>query len=135
MKTNLLKRIVFTMLLFSMLNCSVEPLDQTEQISINPEFTNQTDCSGLLPKARIINNGTVSVNFEVFNEELELLNHQYDLSSGSTSSWLDFETGESLFVITFINLKGEKVQLEADLCDSLEFEINSNNELTFPDFE
>ena len=135
MKTNLLKRIVFTMLLLSMLNCSVEPLGQTEQISINSETNNEVDCGGLLPQARIINNGTVSVNFEVFNEALELQNHHYGLSSGGTSSWLDFETGESLFVITFINLKGEKVQFEAELCDSLEFEINSNNELTFPDVE
>lgn len=135
MKTNLLKRIVFTVLLFSMLNCSVEPLEQTEQITINSEFTNQTDCGGLLPKARIINNGTVSVNFEVFNEELELLNHQYGLSSGNTSSWLDFETGETLFVITFFDMRGEKVQMEAELCNSLEFEINSSNELIIPDFE
>jgi hypothetical protein len=135
MKTNLLKRIVFTMLLFSMLNCSVESLDQTDQISILSEVNNQTDCEGNLPQARIINNGTVTINFEVLNENLDLLNHQYDISANNVSAWLDFETGETLFVITLINVRGEKVKTEMDFCSSVEFEINSNNELIVNDFE
>ncbi len=134
MKTNLLKCAACAVLILSVFNCSVEPIQQIEQFTVNTESIDETTCVGSQPIARIVNSGTVTVNFEIYNSNLELLNSETNVASEDTSSWLSFEEGNNtLFVVTFIDMKGEKIQQETELCTSIEFFVNSDNELSVND--
>lgn len=132
MKTNLLKRIVFTMLLLSMLNCSVEPLEQSD-VSLNsiestPEIDEVTTCDGSDSQVRVVNNGTVTFDLEVYDTDGNFLNSILGVHPTHTSDWVTFGEAETLFSITNSVTSDEKVIFFMENCTQLTIEIGSDNQ-------
>ncbi|MEZ4855852.1 MAG: hypothetical protein R2812_05205 [Gelidibacter sp.] len=135
MKTNLLSRIACAMLLFSAFNCSVEPVEQIQSISnsinavvsINDE-TNPP-CTGLDPKVRITNNGTLIIDLEIYNDEGAFINSEIGIAPGSVSDWMTFTEGTTLFVVRSTNVYGEKAQYIMSNCTALNMELGADNHL------
>ena len=132
MKTNLLKRIVFTMLLFSMLNCSVEPLEQSvvslNSIEVIPTIDEASSCDGSDPQVRVINNGTVTFDLEVYDTDGNFLNSILDVHPTHTSDWVTFGEAETLFSITNSATSDVKVVFLMENCTQLSIEIGSDNQ-------
>ena len=131
MKTNLLKRIVFTMLLFSMLNCSIEPVEQPN-VSLNsnesfPSIDETSSCGGSEPRARIVNNGTVAFDLEIFDTSGNFLNSIMDVLPTHTSDWVTFGEAETLFSISNSVTTDEKVIFFMENCTQLSIEIDADN--------
>lgn len=132
MKTNLLKRIVFTMLLLSMLNCSVEPLEQSD-VSLNsietiPAIEETSTCDGSDPQVRVINNGTVPFDLEVYDTDGNFLNSIMGVHPTHTSDWVSFGEAETLFSITNSAAQDTKVVFLMENCTQLTIEIGSDNQ-------
>lgn len=135
MKTNLLSRIACAMLLFSAFNCSIEPVEQIQSISnSNSEVLSVNDepnppCTGLDPKVRITNNGTLIIDLEIYNDEGSFINSEIGITPGSVSDWMTFTEGTTLFVVRSTNEYGEKVQYTMNNCTALDMELGTDNHL------
>lgn len=132
MKTNLLKRIVFTMLLFSMLSCSVEPLEQSD-VSLNsietiPSIEETATCDGSDPRVRVINNGTVTFDLEIYDMDDNFLNSILGVQPTHTSDWVTFGEAETLFSITNSATPDLKVVFLMENCTQFTIEIGSDNQ-------
>ncbi len=135
MKTNLLKAIALAIVMTPLYNCSVEPTDQLEQqlavvpLSSVEQSQEVSACSGENPRARLINNGTLTFNFRIYSTTGSLLGSEANLEPGEISDWKTFPNGQSLFSITAVDFNGEKVSHLMDFCTEVSLEIDSNNQL------
>ena len=131
---NLLKTIALAICISTCFSCSVEPIDSSNsELNISEEFqeTAETNaCTGEDPEVRITNNGTVAINLHVLNDDNAIIASVTNLLPGEVSSWLSFETGETLFSVSNDHVQDIKVIYEMNTCMIFDMEINGDNELT-----
>ncbi len=138
MKPNLTnKAIAFAIVFTTFFNCSIESIDnsQSESLIVQEEIqtvTESTTCSGSNPTARITNNGTVIVDFEILTIDGTLLDSEYSLAPGESSSWKTFDQGDIIFSITNEdpNINDLKVAYNMSACMEFDMEIGPDNLLT-----
>ena len=130
-----LLNIACAILLLTVLNCTTESVDNTQELSeiTQSQETNAvasvTTCNGQNPKAKITNNGTVDVNLEIYNESGVLVGHEYGIEPGHHSDWMSFVVGETSFVVS--NTNADKViVLDMDTCMVYNMVVGTNNQLT-----
>ncbi|MCA0132621.1 hypothetical protein [Winogradskyella alexanderae] len=128
---NLLKFIPFFGIALVFKACITEPLDSAVT---NQEFnssTFDTNCTGDLPKTRLINNGTIAFDLQVINAdgiaEITILS----IDPGITTTWNEFEVGEVVFSVSNDTpmINDEKVVLDMDTCMGYEIVIGPDNSI------
>lgn len=130
----LFRNIACAILLLSLFNCSTESVDFTQDENLlgtteNTEVPSiDTTCHSQDPKARVTNNGTLDVSFQIYNESGVLVGHEHDVEPGETSNWKTFASGEITFVVS--NSNSDKViVLDMDTCMAYDMVIGTNNQL------
>ena len=126
---NLFKFIPFLGLALALKACIVEPADADllEATQQNAQF--DTNCTGDLPKTRLINNGTIPFDLQVINEsgiaEITITN----IGPGITTTWNEFGVGEVLFSVSNNTpmVSEEKVVIDMDTCMGYEIVIGADN--------
>lgn len=132
---NLLKTIALVIVLTTCYNCTTESVDNIQEELIANSDVSVLDapnvaCSGTIPQARLTNNGTVPFNLEIYSMEGTLLNHEYNITPGNTTSWKPFIEGETLFSVTNDTFEDEKVIYTMGTCMEFDMEIGIDNKLT-----
>lgn len=117
---------------FLFFNCSTEAIDsetqnlvQTE--SISSDFP-ETNCANQEPIARLLNNGSLHFDLEIFDEEGQLLYSVYNIHPGTSTDWVDLPVGQITFNVSNSN-SSKPVVLDMGNCMAYEMEIGSNNQL------
>ncbi len=133
MKTNLLKAFALALLVPTLTNCSVEPMEQLNQennsiIEIASQFDSDTPCIGLNPKARILNNSDHDVDFEIHDSTGNLIDAVYGLNPGELSDWKTFPVGITSFTVSTIQ-SFKIVTIDMGNCMAYDVTINENNQL------
>lgn len=115
-------------------SCSVEPLEQSiiDQANLE-ENLNQgvTMCVDSDPEARIVNNGTVAIDLDIFDENGNLLGFVHNLLPSETSVWIAFPEGNNiLFAVSNDFVEDEKVIYDMGTCTIFDMEFTSANQLS-----
>ena len=133
----LLKNIACAIVILTVFNCTTEPVDNTQELSITTQSQNNNfdvpsvnDCNGESPIVRIVNNGTINVNFEIYDVNGELVDHEHDIETNYTSDWTILPVGEITFAVSNINAD-KIVVLDVDTCMSFELLVDHDNQLTY----
>ena len=136
MKTNLLKNAVaLAIVMTTCFNCSVEEIDNSEVNLITEQTTNIVEqqeavtCNGSNPKSRITNNGTIPLDLEIFDASGNLIDGAYGVQPSSTSSWLSFPEGTTIFNVTINNIQDQKVGFNMETCTELDMIVDVNHVL------
>ena len=132
----LLRNIACAIMLLFLFNCATEPVDNIQDdLSISATQPQDgleapsTTCSAQDPKARLTNNGTLDVSFQIYSEDGTMMGDEHDVEPGETSDWESFEPGETVFVVS--NGTSEKIiVIDMGTCMAYDMEIGSNNQLT-----
>ena len=133
MKTYLNKAIAIAILLTSFYNCSVEPTDNFQNQTISIEALEDLDsntCSGISPKARMTNNGTIPFDFEIYDSSGSLIIGFYNVLPSTQTDWYSFDEDNTIFVVENDSVEDQKVSHQMDNCTEINLEIDSNNLLT-----
>ncbi len=133
----LLKNIACAIMLLSLFNCTTEPVEQSPELSIttqsqdiNLDTPSVNDCNDASPKVRIINNGSINVNFEIYDVDGAMVDQEHDIETNYTSDWTDLPIGEITFAVSNINAD-KIVVLDADTCMIFELLVDTDNQLTY----
>lgn len=127
---NLLKSTLLVCLALTLFTCTSDPSGNDISTDLTPSQLNDP-CVGQDPITRVINNGTVNVDFKVIDSDGVVLVDIPSIPASTTTSWASFEEGEVLFSIDSNQtlVSDDKVLLNMDSCMAYEIEINSNNEI------
>ena len=134
----LLRNIACAILLLSLYNCTTEPVENSDQFlnvtesqDIELETSNVNTCSGESPKAKLSNNGTADVKFEIYDNNGTLLAEDHNVEIGTSSDWMTMIEGEITFVVVS-NISGDKiVVVDVENCMEFELEVHSDNHVTY----
>ncbi|NRD20255.1 hypothetical protein HNV08_09360 [Winogradskyella eckloniae] len=125
---NLLKlSVIFSLFLLSS-SCtetSDELVVESESTTLNPP------CIDADPKTRVVNNGTVDFNLEVFLSDGTTVVSILNIPPNSTTSWATFSEAEVMFSLkgSNLNVSDDKVLIQMDNCMAYEIEVDINNEI------
>lgn len=127
---NLLKRTFVMCFVLTLLTCTSDSAENELSLDLNPSQLNEP-CVGQLPITRVINNGTVSIDFKVIDSYGVVLVDIPSIPASTTTSWASFDEGVVLFSIDTNQtlVSDDKVELNMESCMAYEIEINSNNEV------
>lgn len=132
----LLKNFACAIMLLSLFNCTTEPVEQSPELSItnqsesiNLDAPSVNDCNDANSQVRIINNGTINVNFEIYDGTGCLVGQEHNIGTGYTSDWTILPVGEITFAVSNINAD-KIVVLDVDTCMNYELLIDTDNNLT-----
>lgn len=127
---NLLKRTFVMCFVLTLLTCTSDSAENELSLDLNPSQLNEP-CVGQLPITRVINNGTVSIDFKVIDSDGVVLVDIPSIPASTTTSWASFDEGVVLFSIDTNQtlVSDDKVELNMESCMAYEIEINSNNEV------
>lgn len=127
---NLLKRTFVMCFVLTLLTCTSDSAENELSLDLNPSQLNEP-CVGQLPITRVINNGTVSIDFKVIDIDGVVLVDIPSIPASTTTSWASFDEGVVLFSIDTNQtlVSDDKVELNMESCMAYEIEINSNNEV------
>lgn len=134
MKTNLLKAFALALVMMTCYNCSVEPIDNSQNVSEVQEIAisqqaSAMNCNGANPKARIANNGTLPLNFQIFDISGSLIHEVQGIVPGAVTEWSSFAAGNVIFNITIDSHSDQKVVFNMETCTELILETDANNQL------
>jgi len=138
----LLKYFALTVLVFTFFNCAVEPMeflegstnsiveeiensalgDRANTVATDSSFNNQD------PKARIVNNGTVNVDLEIYDADGNIVGRKYGVGPGEHSDWMEFSCGETTFLVS-TGSSDKLVVLDMGTCMIYDMEVGSNNQM------
>ena len=133
MKTYLNKASAFAILLTSFYNCTIESIDNLQDQSIdiiNIEDSQANTCTGISPKARMTNNGTIPFDFEIYDSSGSLIIGFYNVLPSTQTDWYSFDEDNTIFVVENDSVEDQKVSHQMDNCTEINLEIDSNNLLT-----
>lgn len=127
---NLLKRTFVMCFVLTLLTCTSDSAENELSLDLNPSQLNEP-CVGQLPITRVINNGTVSIDFKVIDSDGVVLVDIPSIRASTATSWASFDEGVVLFSIDTNQtlVSDDKVELNMESCMAYEIEINSNNEV------
>ncbi|MDY2588221.1 hypothetical protein [Winogradskyella aquimaris] len=127
---NLLKRTFVMCFVLTLLTCTSDSAENELSLDLNPSQLNEP-CVGQLPITRVINNGTVSIDFKVIDSDGVVLVDIPSIPANTTTSWASFDEGVVLFSIDTNQtlVSDDKVELNMESCMAYEIEINTNNEV------
>ncbi|WP_299367019.1 hypothetical protein [Winogradskyella sp.] len=128
---NLLKQAHIACLMLMLSGCTS---DSTLNDDSSPEVTDSPlnePCFDQDPITRVINNGTVTFDFKVIDDQGNVLVDIPNIPASTTTSWANFEQGEVLFSLNSNQtmVSDDKVVLQMDTCMAYEIEIDANNEI------
>lgn len=125
---------ICAMALFTLTNCAIEPVNQdviletsTSQQELD-DLNAAVNCIGENPEVKLINNGTTTVNLEVYDVNGNLLFYKYNVD-GETS-FAQIAPGEITFAVSNINAD-KLVVLNVSLCQEYILLVDANNQLTY----
>jgi hypothetical protein len=129
---NLLKFIPFIVFAIVLKACTAENSvllnNETDQFSqSNPPCVDDD------PITRVVNNGTITFQLQVMNEDgVEVVNF-VSVPPNTTTSWASFDSGLHIFYLKDVsdssNSSMDKAQLQMDNCMALEIEIDANDQV------
>ncbi|MCB0400376.1 MAG: hypothetical protein KDD26_12340 [Winogradskyella sp.] len=127
---NLLKRTLLVCLVLTLFTCTSDLSGNDISADLTPSQLNDP-CVDQDPITRVINNGTVTIDFKVVDSDGVVLVDIPNIPANTTTSWASFEEGDVLFSIDSnqTSVSDEKVQLTMGSCMAYEIEIDSNNEI------
>ncbi|WP_138433473.1 hypothetical protein [Winogradskyella algicola] len=127
---NLLKSTLLVCLALTLFTCTSDPSGNNISDDLTPSQFNDP-CVDQDPITRVINNGTVTVDFKVIDSDGEVLVDIPNIPANTTTSWASFGEGEVLFSIDSNQtlVSDDKVLLNMNSCMAYEIEINSSNEI------
>lgn len=127
---NLLKRTLLVCLVLTLFTCTSDPSGNDISADLTPSQLNDP-CVDQDPITRVVNNGTVTIDFKVVDNDGVVLVDIPNIPANTTTSWASFEEGDVLFSIDSnqTSVSDEKVQLTMQSCMAYEIEIDSNNEI------
>lgn len=127
---NLLKHTFLMCITFAFLTCTSDLVENDQSQDLTPSQLNEP-CVDEDPITRVINNGTVSVDFKVIDNNGVVLVDIPNIPANTTTSWASFGEGEVLFSIDSNQtlVSDDKVVLTMQSCMAYEIEIDSNNEI------
>lgn len=127
---NLLKFAYYASVLLVSISCTTESVDSVQLNELNQQELNDP-CVDQDPISRVVNNGTVSFDFKVIDDQGVVLAEISNIPASTTTSWVSFPQGEILFSLdsdqTLVN--DDKVVLQMGTCMAYEIEIDSNNQI------
>lgn len=127
---NLLKFAYCACILLVSISCTTESVDSVQFNELNQQELNDP-CVDQDPISRVVNNGTVSFDFKVIDDQGVVLVEILNIPASTTTSWVSFPQGEILFSLdsdqTLVN--DDKVVLQMGTCMAYEIEIDSNNQI------
>lgn len=127
---NLLKFAYCASILLVSISCTTESVDSVQFNELNQQELNDP-CVDQDPISRVVNNGTVSFDFKVIDDQGVVLVEIPNIPASTTTSWVSFPQGEILFSLdsdqTLVN--DDKVVLQMGTCMAYEIEIDSNNQI------
>lgn len=136
MKTNLLKAIALAIVMTTCFNCSVEPMDNSQNLLLETQNSNGIEqtatamtCTGSNPKTRITNNGTFPSDYEIYDSNGVFIDGVYDVLPGTVSAWIFFPEGAIIFNVKIDTTSDQKVIHDMETCTELNLIIDSNNQL------
>ncbi|MBT8393757.1 MAG: hypothetical protein HKO81_04835 [Flavobacteriaceae bacterium] len=130
----LLKYSALTFLFFALFNCATEPMEFLEGSTnafveeIENSVAADAQCNNQDPKARIINNGSLEVNLEIFDASGNIIASEYNVEPGDHTDWIDFSCGEISFLVNN-GISDKLVVIEMGTCMMYDMEIGNNNQL------
>ncbi|WP_299100351.1 hypothetical protein [uncultured Winogradskyella sp.] len=97
----------------------------------NQSTTLNPPCNEEDPKTRVVNNGTVAFNLEVFLTDGTTVVSILNIPPNSTTSWATFSEAEVMFSLkgSDQNVSDDKVLIQMDNCMAYEIEVDINNEI------
>ena len=121
-------------MVLTLFNCVTEPMEFTdgpinamvEQIenSVSPDYS----CEDQAPKARLVNNGTIDIDLEIYDVVGNLIAHEYEIEPGDYTDWMELAEGETTFLIS--NPDGDKIIVkDMNSCMVFDMVVGSNNQL------
>lgn len=115
-------------------SCSVEPLEQSiiDQANLEENVNQEiAACVDADPEARIVNNGSVAIDLDIFDENGNLLGFVHNLLPSETSVWISFPEGNNiLFAVSNDVVEDEKVIYDMSTCTIFDMEFTSSNQLS-----
>ncbi len=131
----LLKLSAVSCLILILSSCSTESLDDTYAKTSNSNYETSAIqfCSGQNPQSKLINNGTITFTFKIIDSNDNTM-VVHNISPGTSSSWMSFTEGETLFSIdgNTANVDDSKLLLDMSNCSEVEIVVNSLNEVNNP---
>lgn len=133
---NLLNLLTLSLTIFSIISCSVEPIEVIEneyiiQNSIAETNESSLTCNDANPQARLVNNGTVPFNFVILSVDSGSIIQISNVMPNSTTSWNSFSEGDTYFSIvsSTTGVSDMKVNFSMNNCTELDVIIDSSNHL------
>lgn len=121
-------------MVLTLFNCVTEPMEFTDgpvnamveeiENSVSADYS----CENQAPKARIVNNGTLAVDLEIYDVDGNMVAHEYEIEPGEYTDWVEFSEGETTFLIS--NPDADKVIVkDMNTCMIFDMVVGSNNQL------
>lgn len=135
---NLLKSLMLFAVVFSISSCSVESIDEQIQADA-PQLEAQTasaqTCSGNNPKSKLTNNGTAPLTFTVYSDNMNSVATQSNIQPGTSSGWISFIPGETMFSIksNTTGVSDSKLEFSMDTCTEVDIVIGTDNSVESSD--
>lgn len=131
---DLLKTRYLILVMITLCHCSVEPVEFSSETKLNEQTEDQNNlltCSNLDPTARFTNNGTVSFDLTLFDDNMDIISQELNVLPGTSTNWVSFPVGDVLFSLNS-NTTGvvdAKVLFSMDTCMEFNLTINPDNTL------
>ena len=121
-------------MVLTLFNCVTEPMEFTDgpinamveeiENSVSPDYS----CEDQAPKARLVNNGTIDIDLEIYDVVGNLIAHEYEIEPGDYTDWMEFAEGETTFLIS--NPDADKIIVkDMNSCMVFDMVVGSNNQL------
>ncbi|APY07309.1 hypothetical protein BWZ20_02875 [Winogradskyella sp. J14-2] len=127
---NLLKSTLLACTALLLFTCTADPSENDLSDDLTSNQLNDP-CVAQNPITRVINNGTVAVDFKVIDTDGVVLVDIPNIPANTTTSWASFQEGDVLFSIdsNATLVSDDKIILTMESCMAYEIEINNNNEI------
>ena len=124
----LLKQLATAIVAISFFSCSVEQLDSKPEDSSN--LSRAFTCSTGICGARLVNNGTLSVDLAIYDNNDVLLFEELDIAPGAETAWQSFPTGIISYTVTTPATSLFKtVVIDMEECMTYDMEVAGNDML------
>jgi len=123
---------------FSISSCSVESIDeqiQAEAPQLELQAESVQTCSNNDPRSKLTNNGTVALTFTVYSNDMNSVATQSNIQPGTSSGWISFTPGETMFSIksNTSGVSDSKLEFSMDTCTEVDIVIGTDNSVESSD--
>ena len=121
-----MKTLKFLIVILLVVSCTNDSANTLSDEFSNNQFSIES-CTDAPPRARLTNNGTVSHDLRIFDENSNVIVSAFNIEPGTTTGWFEFAPQEVLFAVDNDTFADEKVEVIMDNCMEFDMEIGADD--------